>query len=349
MAIQISFKPKEVTKKLLKALPDRSVEVLSRRYGLGKSVKHETLESVGRTYGITRERVRQIENGGLAALRKSDAYREQEPVFTELSGVMHDLGSVVSEEVLLGELSSNESVQNHIHFLLVVGNPFTKLKEDANFVHRWYEDATISQQVHTAMDAVYKSIARDQLVAERDLIDMLLAHLGDVDEHYKSDEVVRQWLSISKRFGKNPLGDWGRAGSPGVTIRGIRDMAWLVLRRHGSPMHYTEVARAIEETFDRKAHSATCHNELIKDSRFVLVGRGLYALSDWGYATGLVRDVIKDILLKNGPLTKAELIDKVKRERYVKTNTITVNLQDCELFGIDAQGRYFVKGATATE
>jgi len=114
-----------------------------------------------------------------------------------------------------------------------------------------------------------------------------------------------------------------------------------VLRKHGSPMHYGEVASAIEETFSRSAHSATCHNELIKDKRFVLVGRGLYALSEWGYTTGLVKDVIKDTLAKSGPMSKGDLIDAVKRERYVKTNTIMVNLQDSETFGIDAEGKYF--------
>ena len=125
-------------------------------------------------------------------------------------------------------------------------------------------------------------------------------------------------------------------------MRGIRDMAWLVLRKHGSPMHYGEVASAISSTFGHNANSATCHNELIKDERFVLVGRGLYALSEWGYANGLVKDVLKDILTKDGPLSKIDLMDMVKRERYVKTNTIMINLQDTENFGIDSEGKYFV-------
>ncbi len=343
MAIKISFKPREVTKKLLKALPERSADVLVRRYGLGKSVKRETLESVGRSYSITRERVRQVESGAIANLRKSDVYLDSEAVFTELTGVIHDLGSVVSEDTLLEELSSSESLQNHIHFLLVLGNAFTKLRESSNFVHRWYADKLIAERVHDAIESVHKSIARDELLAERDMINRLLAELGDdIDEHYKQDDIVKRWLSLSKCLSRNQLGDWGRVGSPGINMRGIRDMAWLVLRKHGSPMHYGEVASAIKETFNRSAHSATCHNELIKDERFVLVGRGLYALSEWGYSAGLVKDVIKDILIKNGPMDKGDLIDAVKRERYVKTNTIMVNLQNAETFGIDAEGKYFV-------
>ncbi len=342
MAIKIDFKPKEVTKKLLKALPERSADILMRRYGLGKSIKRETLESVGRSYGITRERVRQIESSAMMALRKSSVYLDNTAVFVELTGVIKDLGGVVSEEKLLEEISTSESMQNHIHFLLVLGDMFTKLKENSDFVHRWYEDKLLAQRVQDAIEKLHKKIRRDELLAQKEIINKLLEELGDIDEQYLNDNTALEWLHLSKRLARNQLGDWGKVGSPGIHMRGIRDMAWLVLRKHGSPMHYTEVAKAIEETFGRKTNSATCHNELIKDDRFVLVGRGLYALSEWGYSDGLVKDVLREILKKHGPLTKKDLMDMVKRERYVKTNTIMINLQDTGTFGMDADGRYFV-------
>ena len=122
--------------------------------------------------------------------------------------------------------------------------------------------------------------------------------------------------------------------------KGMRDYAFLVIRRHGSPIHFREVAKTITELFGKKAHVATTHNELIKDPRFVLVGRGLYALSEWGYMSGVVRDVIRKILEKHGPLTKEEIIDKVLKERYVKENTIVVNLQNQKYFTKDKESRY---------
>ena len=97
-------------------------------------------------------------------------------------------------------------------------------------------------------------------------------------------------------------------------------------------MHFREVAETINELFDHKAHVATTHNELIKDPRFVLVGRGLYALTEWGYTAGVVKDVLREILAEEGPLSREEIIDKVRKERYVKDNTILVNLQDTNLF-----------------
>ncbi len=105
-------------------------------------------------------------------------------------------------------------------------------------------------------------------------------------------------------------------------------------------MHFKEVAESIKNLFDKKAHVATTHNELIKDKRFVLVGRGLYALSEWGYLNGVVKDVIAKVLEKHGPLTKDEIVDKVLKERYVKENTIMVNLQNAKHFKKDKQGKY---------
>ena len=122
----------------------------------------------------------------------------------------------------------------------------------------------------------------------------------------------------------------------------MRDYAFLVIRKHGSPIHFREVAKLITEVFNKKAHVATTHNELIKDKRFVLVGRGLYALSEWGYMSGVVKDVIRKIIEKEGPLAKDKIIEKVLKERYVKPNTILVNLQNPKYFKKDKQGKYSV-------
>ncbi len=106
-------------------------------------------------------------------------------------------------------------------------------------------------------------------------------------------------------------------------------------------MHFTEVAKGIEKLFGLETHPATTHNELIKDARFVLVGRGLYALKEWGYEPGVVRDVIKGILGREGALTRDEIIECVKRERYVKDATIAVNLQS-GAFSRSSDGKYSV-------
>jgi len=338
--ITLSFKPKEATKKLLSGLHDRSKDVLIKRYGLGKSTDRMTLEAIGGEYTITRERVRQIEQHALTSIQKSDKYKELEKIFSELEGVVLDLGGVVSEKELLDNVSNSESIRNHIHFLLVVGHVFNHLKEDEHFEKRWSVDNPLLQNVEKSIKKLYENLKDDDIISESELVKSFLGHLKDVNEKYKSEEVLKRWLNLSKKISRNPLGEWGKTDSTNINVKGIRDYAYLVIRRHGSPIHFREVAEQIAKIFDRKAHVATCHNELIKDPRFVLVGRGLYALSDWGYSTGVVRDVIAEILRKNGPLTKDQIVEKVLKERYVKENTIVVNLQNSKQFKKDKEGKY---------
>lgn len=309
------------------------------RYGLNNEGATQTLEAIGQIYGITRERVRQIENHGLATLRNADAYRSHAEAITDLEGVLRSLGSVLGEELVLSEIAGKDADQNYVLFLLTVGQPFSHEKENAYFVRRWHVDPQVRQQVENALNKLADTLSHSDLVPEDELLSAFSRELREEGVRRVQPEVQVRWLDMSKRIGKNPLGEWGRADSPHVRVKSMRDYAYLTLKRHGSPMHFTEVAENIEKIFGRKAHPATCHNELIKDDRFVLVGRGLYALAEWGYAPGIVRDVIKDILRKEGPLTREEIIDRVKRERYVKDATISVNLQD-PVFRRVADGRY---------
>lgn len=343
MPEKLSFKPKVVVKRLLNVLPDRAQAVLVSRYGLGANTSPITLEAIGQEYDITRERVRQIENYALATIRKSDVFKNEQPVFDEIREIIERMGSVVSEDELLESLSKDASTRNHIQLMLVLGDAFTKEKETDEFHHRWNIDHDLAENVHHSLRRLYDSLDDDELVEESALIDSFLRELRDVNQTFKNDEVVKRWLSLSKSIGKNPLGEWGRADSPNVRAKGMRDYAYLVIKRHGSPMHFREVASTISELFSRKAHEATCHNELIKDMRFVLVGRGIYALKEWGYNAGPVREVIGEILAQQGPLTREEVIDAVRKERYVKDNTIFINLQDTTRFGRDTEGKYFVR------
>lgn len=336
----IKFKPKQVTKKILSKLPERAYDIIVGRFGLGEDTERKTLEAIGKKYGITRERVRQIENVALNSIRKSDPYRNEEMAFLELKAYLHSIGAVVSEEELLRAVSSDKAVQNHIHFHLVLGEHFDKHHEDDHFKARWAVNKEISEEVHAALKKLYESLSDDELIPESEMVARFLRELSNISEEYKNEEIARRWLSLSKKLSKNPLGEWGKAESSNVKTRGIKDYAFLIMRKHGEPMHFREVAKAIAETFNKKTHTATTHNELIKDKRFVLVGRGMYALTDWGYKRGVVREVIADILKKNGPLSKDDVIERVMKERYLKKNTILVNLQNAKYFKKNKNGLY---------
>ena len=338
--IILSFKPKEISKRLLSVLTKRSQDVITNRYGLGAKPVKLTLDAIGKKYGITRERVRQIENHSLTTIRKSKTYKDCQPIFNEIKEVIHDLGGVITEKNILDYLSKDASARNHVHFLLTVGEEFHREKENEDFHHRWHVDAEHAKKVEQSLKRLYSKLSDDELIVEADMVSAFLEEVKDINERYKDEEIIKRWLSLSHKIGKNPLGEWGKTSSPNVNAKGMRDYAFLVIRKHGSPIHFKEVAKSITQYFDKKAHVATTHNELIKDKRFVLVGRGLYALSEWGYMSGVVKDVIKKIIEKEGPLSKEDIIKKVLKERYVKENTILVNLQNTKFFKKDKNGLY---------
>ena len=339
----ILIKPEKITKKFLSVLPDRSFDVLARRFGLKDDLgRTTTLEAIGRDYGITRERIRQIENNAIKNIRKSEIFGKESKIFDDLYKIIDSLGGIVSEEDLLDYLAGKKRIKNHIHFLLVLGDLFYKEKEDNLFKSRWYINNEIANEVHSILDQISEGLTKDDLYPENEIVSLFLDRMSDFHTKYKKPEIVKRWLSLSKIVGRNHFNEWGLASSTNINAKGIRDYAYLSIRQHGNPMHFREVAKSIADNFDRKAHTATCHNELIKDSRFVLVGRGLYALTEWGYTGGVVKDVIRNILEEKGPLTRSEIIEKVLRERYIKENTVVVNLQDTKLFKKDNKGRYII-------
>lgn len=342
MAKTITFKPKQVVKKLLNVLPPRARNVIEGRFGLDDG-KRMTLETIGKKYNITRERVRQIENAAIQLIRKSPTFRDEQGAFDELKEVLVSLGGVVGEEDLLKHISLDQATRNHVNFLMVLGDVFEKHREDEHFKDRWVVDKEVADKVHESLKKLYESLSDDDLIPEGEMISAFLDRLKDVSEQYKNEEIIKRWLSLSTRIKRNLLGEWGMATSPNISARGVRDYAFLILRKHGSPLHFTDVAKKISEIFGKRAHVATTHNELIKDKRFVLVGRGLYALTQWGYEGGVVRDVIRKILKKEGPLTKQEIINRVLKERRVKENTIVVNLQNSNYFARDEKGRYTLR------
>jgi hypothetical protein len=336
---KLSFDTAALVKRLISEVPERAREVLVYRFGLGASSERETLEAIGERWGITRERVRQIEAAGIDAIRNSKAFSEAAPALDELRDYIKALGGIVAEEPLLEGLATDEKTRNRYRFLLVVGSAFFRERETDEFYARWHVDEKTAKKVHGALSSLYAGLSDAEVLSEGDLLDRFIIELRDINDAYKNEEILKRWLTLSKNIGANPLAEWGRSASPAIRTKGIRDYAYLVIKRAGTPMHFSDVAKTISSLFAKEAHIATTHNELIKDDRFVLVGRGLYALAEWGYQPGVVRDVIKDVLKKK-PLTREQVIEAVKKVRYVKDNTILVNLNDPRYFKRQKNGTY---------
>lgn len=95
-------------------------------------------------------------------------------------------------------------------------------------------------------------------------------------------------------------------------------------------MHFVDLANLISTSFKEEVKTSTIHNELIRNEEFILIGRGIYVLKEWGYKPGTVMDVILEIFRKNDnePLSTEEITEKVLKTRQVKDSTIYMNLQN---------------------
>ncbi|MCK4539658.1 hypothetical protein KAU09_00715 [Candidatus Parcubacteria bacterium] len=150
-------------------------------------------------------------------------------------------------------------------------------------------------------------------------------------------------LKSAKKIEQNKFGYWGLYNSREIKPKTINDKIYLIFKNIGDPMHFVEIAEKINEiAFDnKKANPATVHNELILDDRYVLIGRGLYGLKEWGYKNGTVSDVIDEIFdeSEEDALKREDIIEKVLKKRMVKKATIILALMDKDKF-TKVDGKY---------
>ena len=337
----VSFNPQDVTNKILVDLPERSRDVLEKRYGLkGKS---KTLEAIGQAYGITRERVRQIENLAKKQIRESESFIEQAShAVDELKDLIDKLGGIVEEDHLLETVSPSTDDQNHLYLLLDLAHPFHDERENGDFYKTWSTNLGNKKHIQRSLDTLYEDLDTHEIISEEEIINRFLDNLEhDKIEGQVNKDLARRWLEITKRVDRNPLGQWGRTDSSNIRTRGVRDMAYLVLREEGEPLHFRDIATLTGERFGKKINTATMHNELIKDERFDLVGRGKYALKEWGFYGGTVAELISEILEKKSPMKEDEIIAKVLERKMVKESTIKINLKNKKLFNYDKEKKEY--------
>lgn len=339
--ITLNLHPREAAQKILKTLPSRRLrDVVERRFGLA-SGKEETLEAIGKSYSITRERVRQIENDAMRRLKRPDALGAARQIFSSFAKHIDDHGGVSEEQKLFNSLAEGR-LHHHVNFLMALADEVTRSGEDDKYHHRWCTKKEAREAAEQIIERTIDKLAESKKPITRErLFGIMQDNARSLMGDSPSEDSLDSYLAISKLIKQNPYGEFGLASWGEISPSGVRDKAYLAIARHGSPLHFRDVARAIDKAGwgAKKAHPQTVHNELIKDSRFVLVGRGLYALKDWGYESGTVADVISSVIKESrGPLAKNEIVKRVLDKRQVKENTVVLNLQNRKRFQKTKEG-----------
>lgn len=317
---------------------DRDRQILAKRFGLGLA-KRQTLEKIGQTFGITRERVRQIEKSTLSKIKSSPS-AELKASDAVMASLLSAEGGVITLDKLAAQLNAAEETQRpYIWFLANLAPSIETIDADDNLNQAAsLKNQFDSKKIKTLLAELTRIIAEaGQPISENEIAAELEENLPE--------SALSNLLAVSKKLACHD-GRWGLTTWPSVNPKSIRDKTYLVLGKHGKPMHFSEIASHIKNSnFSRRDVTVQAvHNELIKDGRFVLIGRGIYALSEWGYTPGTVADIIVEILREEQPLHKDEIVKRVLDKRQVKTTTIILNLQEKEQFERVAKATYKLKG-----
>lgn len=320
---------------------EREREIISRRFGLYD--RKETLERIGEMLGITRERVRQLEKAILIKLRAAmdegkinSAQTLEKTVTTKLS----EMGRAARIQDLTGHLlgrDGSDTERAHVAFIAELAPSITSVNENDDF-HQSAAIATVGDE-----KAIKKQVT--------DIVKFIKTHgqpISGEEMHasmkYEHPLNITALASISKKLAELK-GNWGLVKWPTVNPKNIRDKIFVILEDNGKPMHFSDIAKSIKDSdFKRKdVTTQAIHNELIKDSRFVLIGRGIYALESWGYKRGTVADIIADVLKKaDAPMHRDEIVEQVLKNRQVKETTILLNLQSKPQFKRTAKATYIL-------
>ncbi len=328
------------------SLTPRQKEVVEGRFGIVKSGKMETLAAIGDRLHVTRERVRQIERSALDILEKTIEKNAQSmQILRSGKKILEDVGGVMKRDVLLEKLSrANEGItENHLALLLEATREFFSHPGDENFRPFYFVS---KNDLRAATNFIDGWIGYLDAQKEKVLSGTYKAHLKEfIKKKHVAEPQANHYLGISKKIHANAYGDIGLRAWPEIRPLTTRDRAYLVLKKKAEPLHFSSIADAINEAklTPQVALAPTVHNELIKDERFVLVGRGMYALKEQGYEPGIAREVIQKVLKREGPLNANDVVERVKKQRLFKPNTIIINLQNKSFFERLSDGRYRVR------
>ena len=310
---------------------DREREIISRRFGL--SGNKETLEQIGDMLSITRERVRQLEKAILIRLRilaedgNIPELAQAEKIIIRNLTEMGRIARVSDLAEKIFSQSVTEKQRQSLAFNGEISASLTVVEESEKYFNAiGIADYGSEKEIKAKVDEIVALIKKNKAPTSLDELDNNL--------NYEHPSHIKAVASISKLLATlNDL--WGLAKWPTVNPKNIRDKIYVVLEEKREPMHFEEIAEAIKGSDFRRKNVTiqAIHNELIKDPRFVLIGRGIYALDSWGYKKGTVSETISDVLKQaKKPLSREQIVKRVLALRKVKETTILLNLQNKKLF-----------------
>jgi DNA-directed RNA polymerase delta subunit len=326
---------------LLSILPKRAQEIIEKRFGIFEE-NPWTLEKIGQEYNITRERVRQIIVDSLKKIAQAKDIEKFRKAEEQMLFTIAVNNGIIEEKKALAHLGQgNPSISNAVAFIMMLSDKIISHEEKNAVRKSWIASKDIIDRIKNLTKDTQEILKKEKKpLTEKEIILKIRQRKSEFTE-----SEVKSFLEVMAIVSKNAFGKWGLFDWQEINPKGTRERIYLVFKEKNQPLHFTEIAQHIDQfgLSKKKAHPQTVHNELIKDERFVLIGRGIYALREWGYQEGTVKDVLSNILKKSKKaLSKDEILERILQMRKVKKSTVMINLNNPAYF-IKENNYYSIK------
>lgn len=316
---------------LLSDLNLRAQDIIKKRFGLIEEKPH-TLERIGIQYNITRERVRQIVTDALKNVSSKEDHTSFQEAERKIFFTIDRNNGIIKESEIVEKINLDGFREaNAIKLIVKCSKKIHVIEEKGKISRSWSNFKLLADEIKKIEKEALELFNREKkLFSDEEISRKITSKTEGLEK-----EQVLAYLNVLVSIQKNKFGKWGKTHWTEVNPKGTREKIYLILREKKKPLHFTEIAALIDKynLGKKKAHPQTVHNELIKDSRFVLIGRGIYAMREWGYQEGTIKDVLLDILEKKArPMAKEDIIKEVLKIRKVKKTTIMINLNNSKFF-----------------
>lgn len=317
---------------ILSNLTEKERTIVSRRIWLDWN--KETLQDIGNSYNITRERVRQIEEVAIKKLWRIIKSTELWAIQDESEKILRMHGWLLTRDKLISaiirEMKLDANVNANIIEMIIQSNfNISKSKPQLGYrTHFFFPDIQkkLVNEIHKEILKILKK--KNDVMESASLYEMIKVNLFAQFNKLETvllDSISDVFWDIVKWEQKFIWLEKWKILNPST----LKDKAIYIMKKEKTPLHFVDLTNLISNHFWEPVKVATIHNELIRNNEFVLIGRWIYVLKEWGYRPWTVIDVIVDILAKiKTPLSTDDIVAKVLKTRRVKISTVYMNLQN---------------------
>ncbi len=318
---------------ILSSLSEKEKSVIERRVGLYS--EKETLQNIGNSFSpsITRERVRQIEESGIKKIWRIVKATLLKDIQITSKKYLELHWWIISKDKLINILIKDLKLESNVNagiLEVIIQSDFDikKSKQKLN-CKIYFSLPSLSKQ---SIESVHKE-ALKILKKKKDVMDKASLYEIVSNNIESKDKLSLSYIdSILDLYDDIVFWEENLIGLTKWKIlnpKTLKDKSVYIMKKAKVPMHFVDISNKITDMLGESVKVNTIHNELIRNKEFVLIGRWIYALKEWGFVPGTVLDVIVNILQKKWePMNTEEITKEVLKTRNVKQTTIYMNLQN---------------------